>query len=190
MEENHVFDPKRIEVLESKDREKWLNRKKIIQFLNLKSTNIIADLGCGSGYFTIPISQKVKKIYGIDIQNEMLNYLEKKIEKQKISNIKILFSKEDQIPLKKSSIDLLLSVNTLHEFHKKKIIIQEIQRVLKPEGIAAIIDFKKEKTGLGPPISIRISKKQAISNFERQGLKFLKSLDLQYHYLIVFIKKD
>jgi ubiquinone/menaquinone biosynthesis C-methylase UbiE len=190
MVEKHIFDPKQIEILESKERKKWLNPKKIIHFLNLKSTDIIADLGCGSGYFTIPISKKVKKIYGIDVQKEMLDYLEKKIQKQKISNIEILLSKENEIPLKTASIDLLLSVNTLHEFHNKKKIIKEIQRSLRTEGKAAIIDFKKENTGFGPPLSIRMSKKQAISLFKPHGLKFLKSIDLQYHYLIVFKKTD
>ena len=189
MKESHVFDPKNVDVLEAEDRKTWQNPEEILELIELRPDYVAADLGCGSGYFTIPISQKVKKVYGIDIQKEMLNYLEKKIQKQKISNIETLLSKEHVIPLQKESVDLLLLVNTLHEFHKKKKIIKEIQRVLRPEGRAAIIDFKKENTGFGPPISIRISKKQAISLFKTQNLKVLKFLDLKYHYLIVFKKQ-
>ena len=78
MPDNHVFDPKHIDVLESEDRKDRQNPEEIIQLLNLKPTDVVADLGCGSGYFAIPLSRKVKKVYGIDIQTEMLEYLEKK----------------------------------------------------------------------------------------------------------------
>ena len=183
-----VFDPKKIHILESKERQSYQNTKEILSMMDLKTSYVVADLGCGSGYFTIPISHKVKKVYGIDIQKEMLAYIEQKIEKQKILNIETLLSKENEIPLQNESIDLLLTVNTLHEFHDRERIINEMQRVLKPKGKAAIIDFKKEDTGFGPPVSIRISKEQASHRFEKQGLTVFKSHDLKYHYLVIFGK--
>ncbi len=150
----------------------------------------MADLGCGSGYFTVPISRKVKKVYGIDVQKEMLEFLEEKIQTQKILNIETLRSKENEIPLQNESVDLLLSVNTLHEFHDAEKIINEIRRVLKPDGQVAIIDFKKEKTGFGPPVSVRVSKEQTSRLFEKQGLTVLKAHELKYHYLMVFRKSS
>ena len=189
MNEPNIFDPKHIETLESGERQIWQNREEIIQLLKLKASYLVADLGCGSGYFTVSISRKVKKVYGIDIQKEMLEFLEHKIQKQKILNIKTLLSKENEIPLHNVTVDLLLTVNTLHEFRDRERIIREIQRVLKPKGRAAIVDFKKETTGFGPPVSIRLSKEQARHLFEKQGLKFMKSYNLKHHYLI-FFRKD
>jgi len=189
MKESHVFDPKHIDVLESEDRKTWQNPEKLLGLLELKPDYVAADLGCGSGFFTIPLSRKVKKVYGIDVQKEMLEFLEQKIQRQNIGNIEPLLSKENEIPLENKSVDLLLSVNTLHEFHDKTKTTEEIRRVLKPEGQAVIVDFKKEDTGFGPPVSIRVSKEQASRLFEKQGLTVLKTHELKYHYLILFRKE-
>lgn len=188
MNETHIFDPKHIETLESEERKTWQKREEIIQLLKLKPSYIVADLGCGSGYFTVPISYMVKKIFGIDIQKEMLEFLDQKIQKQNITNIETLLSKKNIIPLRNEMVDLLLSVNTLHEFNDKKRIIEEIRRVIKSKGKLAIVDFKKEDTGFGPPMSIRLSKEQASHLIEKQGFTILKSQDIKYQYIIFFEK--
>ena len=188
MAESHVFNPKRIAALESEERRTWQNPEKTLELLELKPSYVVADLGCGTGYFTVPLADKVKKVYGIDIQKEMLAVLEQKIKKQKILNIETVLSKENEIPLQTESIDLLLSVNTLHEFRDKEAIICEMRRVLRADGRAAIIDFKKEETGFGPPVAIRFSEEQAMRLFKKSGLTALRMHGLQYHYLIVFGK--
>lgn len=190
MANHHIFDPKRIAVLESEERKNWQNSGEIINLLELKPDYVVADLGCGTGYFSIPMARKVKKVYGIDIQNEMLTFLEQKIRKQKIENIKTLLSKENKIPLQDQSVNLLISVNTLHEFRDKGSIINEMRRVLKADGQIAIVDFRKEDTNVGPPVSIRVSKEQAKSLFKKNGLKALKTYDLKFHYLIFFGKTE
>ena len=188
MAESHVFDPKHIAALESEERKTWQNPEEVLELLSLKPSYVVADLGCGSGYFTVPLSHRVKKVYGIDIQKEMLTSLEQKIRKQKILNIETLLSKENEIPLQNESVDLLLSVNTLHEFRDKETLIGEMRRVLKADGRAAIIDFKKEETNIGPPVSIRLSIEQAKHLFQTNGFKALMTHELKYHYLIFFRK--
>jgi ubiquinone/menaquinone biosynthesis C-methylase UbiE len=189
MSESHIFDPKQIGVLESEDRKTWQNREEIIDLLELKSSYVVADLGCGNGYFTVPISRKVKKVYGIDVQKEMLEFLEQKIQEQKIFNIITLLSKENKIPLQNESVDLLLSVNSLHEFRDKEKAVNEIRRVLRPKGQAVIVDFKKKDSSFGPPVSIRVSEEQAKLLFAEKALTVLKTHNLKYHYLIVFQKE-
>lgn len=188
MKESHVFDPKNVDILEAEDRKLWQNPEEILDAIELNRDYVAADLGCGSGYFTIPLSRRVKKVYGIDVQKEMLEYLEQKIEKQRIENVTPLLSKENEIPLENKTLDLLITANTLHEFSDKEKMIQEIQRVLRQDGKAVIVDFKKTETGFGPPISIRLSKDQAQRLFEKNGFKVLKTKDLTYHYLIVIQK--
>ncbi|MCJ7721375.1 class I SAM-dependent methyltransferase, partial [Candidatus Bathyarchaeota archaeon] len=95
MKESHVFHPKHIAVLESEDRKTWQNTEEILGVLELKPYYIVADLGCGSGYFAVPISREVKKVYGIDVQREMLDFFEQKIQRQKIGNIELLLSKDN-----------------------------------------------------------------------------------------------
>jgi ubiquinone/menaquinone biosynthesis C-methylase UbiE len=122
----HVFNPQHLDVLESENRKTWQNPEKILELINPKPDYVAANLGCGSGFFNVPLSWKVKKVYAIDIQEEMLDFIEQKTRRLNIRNIETLPSIEDQIPLKNEFLDLLLSVNTLHEFHDKKKIISEI----------------------------------------------------------------
>ncbi|MCW4023162.1 MAG: methyltransferase domain-containing protein [Candidatus Bathyarchaeota archaeon] len=186
---NHLFDPKNIQRLESKDRKAQQDPQKIIKLLSLDAPDIVADLGCGAGYFAIPLSHRVSKVYGIDVQQEMLDYLAQKLQKQNITNIKLLLSKDgNQIPLESKSVTALLSVMTLHEFQDKNQMIKEIQRVLRPGGKVLIIDFKKEDAISGPPVSIRVSQQQAIELFAKENLSLIDSRDLKSHYLLIFQK--
>lgn len=186
MKKSHVFDPKHVAVLESEDRKTWQNPKEILELIDLNPDYVTADLGCGSGFFSVPLSRMVKKVYAIDVQKEMLDFLEQKIQRQKIINIEPLLSGKDKVPLENGSVDLLITVNTLHEFPDKEKIIEEIRRVLKPEGQAVIIDFKKESIAIGPPVAIRVSQSQAKHLFEERGFTVVKLHELMYHYLIVF----
>lgn len=188
MKESHVFNPKNVDILDAEDRKIWQNPEEILDEIKFSSDYVAADLGCGSGFFTIPLSWKVKKVYAIDVQKAMLNYLEQKIKNQKIKNITTLLSKENEIPLENESVDLLISINTLHEFSDKEKMIQEMQRVLRQDGKALVVDFKKEETRFGPPKTIRLSKDQAKHLFEKNSFTVLKSKDLTYHYLLVFLK--
>ncbi len=184
----HIFDPRNIAVLEMEDRRIWQNPEEILETMKIESNFIAADLGCGSGFFTIPLSRMVKKVYGIDVQRGMLNFLEEKIRRLRIENIEPLLSTENEIPLENDSLDLLLSVNTLHEFADKERMVLQIRRVLKQGGIAVIADFKKKDTGFGPPSAIRVSKQQAMDLFERRSFTTRQKRELKYHYLLTFAK--
>jgi ubiquinone/menaquinone biosynthesis C-methylase UbiE len=183
-----VFDPKKIHVLESKERCSYLNPKQVLSLVNLKPSYLVADLGCGSGVFSIPLSKKVKKVYAIDIEQKMIDALKQKIEQKKIYNIKPLLSKDDQIPLENYSLDLLLTINTLHEFRDLDKTIKEIYRVLKPVGKVAVVDFKKKREGFGPPSNIRISSRKARIIFKQFHFKVLKVKYLRYDYFLLLEK--
>lgn len=130
----------------------------------------------------------VRMVYAIDVQKEMLRVLTDKINKLKITNIQPMFSKPNEIPLEDNCADVLISINTLHEFGDKEGMINEIRRVVKRNCQLLIVDFKKEATGFGPPASIRISKDRAVELFAKQGFRLFKLKDLAYHYLLVFVK--
>jgi tRNA/tmRNA/rRNA uracil-C5-methylase (TrmA/RlmC/RlmD family) len=82
MMESHVFDPNNVEILEAEDRKIWQNPEELLGAVELNRDYVAADFGCGSGFFILPLSRKVKKVYGIDVQQEMLEFLEKKIKSQ------------------------------------------------------------------------------------------------------------
>ena len=184
----NLFDPKKKDVLDARERKIWQNPDEILGVVEIKPAFFVADIGSGSGFLALPLSKKVTKVYAVDVQLEMLEALEQKIRKLGIKNIEVLLAGENEIPLESRSVDLLLSVNTLHEFDDKGRMISEMARVLKEGGKAVISDWKKENTGFGPPASIRVSKEQAIDMF-KEDFNPLKEENLQYHYLLAFEKK-
>lgn len=188
MKKSHVFDPAHIAVLESEDREMWQNPDKILGAVDLQPDWLAVDLGSGSGYFTVPLSQAVRKVLAVDVQKEMLNFLRSKIQRLGIENVELRLSKPDKIPVEEGSVDFVMSVNTLHEFGDRDKMIGEMWRILKKDGKLLIVDFKKEDTGFGPPVSIRLTKERAVKLFERRGFTLSKASELPYHYLLVFVK--
>jgi len=188
MKKSHLFDPKNIAALEREDRKLWQNPEEILEKGNLQPHFVAADVGCGSGYFTLPLAQKVEKVYAIDAQQEMLDYIATKVEDLHLSNIELVLAATNEIPLQNEQVDFLISVNTLHEFADKDRMMMEMYRVLKPKGLALICDFQKKDTGFGPPVAIRLSKSELLTLFERHGFHSLHNYTLKYHYLLVFFK--
>jgi ubiquinone/menaquinone biosynthesis C-methylase UbiE len=188
LKKSHLFNPEHISVLESEDRKIWQSPDTILNAVEIKPDFVVADLGCGSGYFTVPLAAKAKKVYGIDVQKEMIDFLREKIRKLKIKNVKLLVSKPAEIPLDDESVDLLLTVNTLHEFDDRERMIEEMKRVVKRGGKILLVDFMKKETGFGPPVEIRVPKAKAVRLFEAKGFRLIEKRDLPYHYLLVFVK--
>lgn len=175
-------------VSEWDDRKVWQNPEEILAKLELQSDFIVADVGCGRGFFTIPLAYKVKHVYGIDVKQEKLTQFKAKMEKLQLPNIELLLGGKNEIPLPNEQVDLLISINTLHEFADRDHMVVEMRRVLKPKGTALISDFRKKDTGFGPPVSRRLSMSEAIALFEKSGFQTTQTYTLRYQYLLVFSK--
>ena len=186
---SHKFDAKKAEILDSIDRRKFLNPDSILEKAGFDSDTVLADLGCGSGYFTIPASLIVKKVYAIDVQQEMLDIVREKIRKEKLANIETLLSKESSIPLPDNSIDVLFIANVFHELDDRGAILNEAKRILSGQGRIIIIDWKKMEMDFGPPVEERLSDDEVISICESGGLRILERMEAGvYNYMLVFGK--
>ncbi len=186
----HKFNVEDVEILESSERLKFLNPDNILDKVGLSREMIFADLGCGTGYFTISASQKVKKVYALDVQQGMLDILRGKIEKQKISNIQSILSEESHIPLPDNSVDILLMGNVFHELEDKDSVINEVKRILTGAGKMVIVDWLKIEMDFGPPFDERLTAEEVISICENKSFKVLEKSDAgPYNYLLIFGKK-
>ena len=100
----HKFDAKKAGILDNPERANILDPDSILEKLELTGEIVLADLGCGTGFFSIPASKRVKKVFALDIQQEMLEILIDKIKKDKITNIETILSEESSIPLSERSV--------------------------------------------------------------------------------------
>ncbi|VVB84144.1 Putative arsenite methyltransferase [uncultured archaeon] len=183
----HKFDAKNAGILESVDRQKFLNPDSILEKAGLDSDTVIADLGCGSGYFAIPASKMVKKVYAIDVQQEMLDIVREKIRKGKLTNIVTVLSEESSIPLPDNSADVLFMANVFHELDDRDPILKEGKRILRRFGRLIIIDWKKMEMDFGPPMEERLTADEVVSICEEGGFRVMERMEAgMYNYMLVF----
>lgn len=134
---------------------------------------VVADVGCGTGFFSLPLAELVGpsgRVYGVDMQEEMVWSLQARLVEQQAENVLPVLSLEDIIPLTESSIDAVLLVNTLHELAGDGS-LDEIYRILKSDGFLAVVDWKKEPMDRGPPLEHRLSANQAKKRLRSRGFE-------------------
>jgi len=194
MTKGHKFDPKHIEILDSKHREEILPKNLIISAIeSICSLNgkTIADIGAGTGYFSIPFLEKVGEngeVIAADISDEMLRVLTGKINSK--DNLWIVHSTEENIPISDSTVDLAFCCDLLHELSGSGT-LHEVLRILKKDGYFLVIDWDKKQSDFGPPLHVRIPKEKGISICKDLGFVFIKEFYAgKYHYGLAFRKSQ
>jgi len=165
------FDPSRAAHLDSPMRRKFIDPEKIILTIGVRKGMAVADIGSGTGFFTLPLAKAVGaegKVFAVDISAELLEVVKGKT--RGMGNMETILSTEDKIPLPDRSIDIALMVNVLHELEGDGT-LREIGRILRPGGALAVIDWKKKLMLEGPPLWHRLSEKEAEGRLSGIGFK-------------------
>jgi ubiquinone/menaquinone biosynthesis C-methylase UbiE len=148
--------------------------------LGLKQTDIVADVGCGIGYFTIPIADiidKKNKIYALDISDDMLDEVERRAVIAKLDNIITVKVENYDLKLPNGICSFALIANVLHEIDDKERFLSEIKRIIKQGGTIAIIEWDKKPMEKGPPLDHRIDRAEVIRLLELSGLKIIEQIE-------------
>lgn len=169
---SHKFDSRSSAKLDNEERRKRLPAETILQKFGVSKGNIIADIGCGIGYFTLPASMLVGpegKVFAMDISNEMLKQTQEKANLAETGNIETMLISENNFLLREKSVDVALVFFVLHEAQSPEHFIAEIHRIIKPGGKLAILDWEKREMPQGPPIAHRISSHDAAALMKNAG---------------------
>lgn len=181
----HKFEPINMKKLDSEWRQQSLPPIPTLEKLGLTADDIAADIGCGIGYFTIPIAEitnNINNVYALDTSEQMLAELEKRAGIADVTNIVSIKSDEFDLKLPDESVTFALLVNVLHEIDDKQKFIQEIKRILKTKGRLAIVEWKKESMEMGPPVSHRIGLEELSEILNLEGF----ALNIQMEFSEVF----
>jgi len=179
--------------LERSDREKEENVSNLIQNMRIKSNDIIADIGAGSGYHVFRMALIAKKglVYAVDIQGEMLMAIEKTKESSKIRNVETILGSEKSIHLPKNSVDKILMVDVYHEFNFPVEMIASIKNALKPNGQLFLIEYRGEDSKVPIKKIHKMTEKQAVKEMEAAGFKLKGNIDnLPWQHCMVFVQKS
>ncbi|WP_079709242.1 class I SAM-dependent methyltransferase [Paraliobacillus ryukyuensis] len=153
----HRFKPENISKLMSQERYEKIQPEILMDALQIDENEVIADLGSGAGFFTIPLARRTKnKVFAVDIEPQMHIFLKEYAAEQTITNIKTIESNLNVIPLESNQVDKLLAAFVLHEVDDLEKTLQEISRTVKTSGKIMFIEVNAMETVSGPPLHIRI----------------------------------
>ena len=162
--------------------------------LKLKDGMTVCDLGCGNGYWTIPMAKKVGatgKVLAVDIQQEMLQKLDVRAAKEKIQNIQPVLGDIDDPNLPMNEVDLLLMVDVYHEFSHPESMLWSIRRSLTDTGVVALLEYREEDRKVPIKPLHKMSKQQIMKEYKANGFKLVREYnELPWQHLMFFARDD
>ena len=177
---------------ESRQREE--DCKRLLKELHVKPGQIICDMGCGNGFYTLKLAQltgTTGRVYAVDIQQEMLDMLQQRAKAAKLENISPLLGTDTDPRLPENSIDLVLMVDVYHEFSRPEAMMKAIRKSLKPGGRIALVEFRAEDPKVPIKPEHKMSKRQILKEFPANGLKLTDQFDeLPWQHLMFFSRDD
>jgi len=170
--------------LERPSREITEQPQQVVDALNLKPTDVVADIGAGTGYFSFRMASLIPqgKVLAVDIQPEMIDILNFLKTENKISNVEPVLASVDNPNLPKESIDLALMVDAYHEFEYPKEVMEGIVQALKPGGRVVLVEYRGEN----PLIPIKAIHKMKQSQVRKE----MKAVGLQWRETQKFLPQQ
>lgn len=185
----HKFDVHNKNKLDNPKRRERLPVDKVLAEIALKEDDILADIGCGIGYFSIPAAQLIGSkgmVYALDIEEEMIDELDTRILANKLDHIKTVLTDEYDLKLEDKSVSYAFICTVLHEIDDRIKFINEIKRILISGGKIAIVEWIKKETGDGPPVGHRVDSSDIEKELKDCGFKEISYLELnQYFYIVM-----
>lgn len=159
----------------------------VIMALALKPDAVVADIGSGTGYFSVRFAHAVPqgRVYGIDVEPDMVKYLAERVKREKLGNVTAIAAAPDD-PRLPEKADLIIMVDVFHHIAERARYLKKLQGSLKPGGRLAIIDFRMDSPD-GPPRSARIAPDRVKTELKSAGYALVQEhAFLPNQYFLVF----
>lgn len=154
---------RKINVLENADRKNDFPAEDLLQLLPIKRSNNILDLGAGTGYLALPAAKQIDgMVYALDLDADILHYLDSKAKKEKLDNIKTIEGRFENIPLEDNTIDIVLASIALHEVNPLSDTLKQINRVLKERGYLLCVEFEQNEASNGPRVHSTVMEQELL----------------------------
>ncbi len=176
-------------IFEDPTRLEWQRPVAILDFLAIELGSTVADIGAGTGYFTVYLSTAVGsqgRVFAVDIEPAMIEYIRKRQHLQAKQVIPLLGAPDDP-RLPDDEIDVAVIINTWHHIEGRPAYINRLEKVLSPAGRVAVIDWRDGELPVGPPPSERLARERVVAEFSAAGWTLgAESYALPYQYMLVF----
>lgn len=174
----HSFDdPERYaKEFDDPERDAWQMPDRVLAALDLKPGQAVADIGAGTGYFSMRLAAAAAKptVYAVDIEPKMVEYLKARAAKLGLKNVMPVQAGAAS-PNLPSPVDTILIVDTYHHIGSRVEYFAKLRASLKPGGRLAIIDFRKDAPGEGPPPEFRFTPDEISAELDKAGYALVAS---------------
>ena len=167
----------------------WLPPAEVLGALSLRPGDTIADLGAGTGYFSLPLAKAVGtegKVYAVDAQAEMLAHLRQKLQQGSVSNVELIHAEAESTALPDACCSLVFLANVWHEFADRSAVLDESRRILKHRGRIAIIDWRPDVARENePPLDHRLDASNAVNELLAAGFHQVANVNVGHYSWLV-----
>jgi len=165
-------------------RDAWQMPARVIDALVLKAGMAVADIGAGTGYFSMRLARVPVSVLAVDVEPAMIDYLKKRAASEQLSNVTPVLATATS-PNLPEPVDVVLVVDTYHHLPNRAAYFRDLRKSLKPGGRVAIVDFRKEAPD-GPPAQFRFTPQQIQEEMAAAGYQLAASHDFlpRQHFLI------
>ena len=172
----------------------FVNPTNIIAYAGLESGQIVADLGCGGGYYSVAASKAVGDsgtVYAVDVMEDKLSAAQSNAKHLGCKNITVIKADLEKplLDIAEGSCDMVVLASILHQIGSRDMLLKNAYRILKTGGKLLAVEWKKEATPIGPPLEQRISQAELESALQSAGFRKAKDIPADsYHFACLFIK--
>lgn len=174
--------------LERPEREKTELPGRVVRALDLSPSDVVADIGAGTGYFTFRLASEVPhgQVYAVDIQTEMLAVVRQRIEERDIDNVAPVLGTPTDPNLPAERVDVALLVDAYHEFSHPYEMIQGIAEALRPGGCVVLVEYRGEDATLPVKPLHKMTEAQAQKEMAAVGLVWERTKDIlpRQHFMV------
>ena len=173
---------------------KFLNPSEVVAQTGIQQGNVVADLGCGHGFYVLPAAQMVGPsgtVYAVDVMEDKLGATISIANQFGYKNVRVVQADlaKPLLSIAENVCDLVIIGNILHLINKKDELIKNIYRILKPGGRAVVVEWKRTAAPFGPPIDSRVDQQKLEVMLMQASLRKSKDLIADgYHYAVLFEK--
>ncbi|MDW7671972.1 MAG: nitroreductase family protein [Bacillota bacterium] len=185
LEPVHKFDPRHKAVLKDAWRQRNLPAQDVLKAMGLKSHDIVADVGCGTGYFSMAAAEIIYSegtVYALDTSEEMLQETDKTMADHQRNKVVTMRTDNYDFKLPDASVTYVWMANVLHEVADRQEFLMEANRILPPGGRLALLEWDKKETPEGPPLHHRISLEEARTLLDMTGFRIVSEKSFAAHF--------
>jgi SAM-dependent methyltransferase len=189
-----LFPPENLGMLEAPDRAAWQKPDQIMDALNIADGSRVADIGAGSGWFTIHLAQRVEKngiVYAQDVQPQMVEAIRRRVQREGLRNVEVRLGTSSSPNIPTGALDAVLIVDTYPEvdIDDRVTFLRNLAGALKPKGRLGIVNYTPGHGGPGPDEG-RVESASVEADASAAGLRVVARENLPYQYLLVLARQE